>query len=75
MRKRYIILLIIILILLTFVFIFFRGTKNEEIFLNEVSENNIEETPERASQGYKITDDFVLVNIPQAENLEGDVEE
>jgi Raf kinase inhibitor-like YbhB/YbcL family protein len=60
MKKKYIIaIVVVILILSIFIIILFSGYRSVK------NQNNNIQTPERSSQDYKITEDFVLVNIPQ----------
>ena len=56
MRKKYIILGAIIIILLFLSFIVFQEREHKNDLINDVTE--------RESEDYKITDDFVLINIP-----------
>lgn len=56
MQKKFIVLTVILIILLVLVFVFFQ-TK-------ETTEPIFEETQARTSKGYKITDDFILINLP-----------
>ncbi len=65
MKKKYIIALVIIIILLVLGFIIFGSGGQEEVVF--------EETKERASEDYKITGDFVLVNPSSPDKLDDNI--
>jgi len=59
MKIKYIILSIVVIILLFLVFILSKSV--------EYKDGLLKETSERTSQDYKITDDSVLINLPQGD--------
>jgi len=59
MQKKFIALVAVFVALVAVIFILF-PTEEKEKPISEI----LEETQARTSKGYKITDDFILINLP-----------